>query len=423
MRHREHRGDLEEIGILGIPLHPCEHSISRTARCIKHPARFALVIFFVFMDNKRQYNPLYLSFVKGGTIVPKNTGTKSRNLLLGIGVISLLLIVLLFVTINRNEERFPRLEVGGHQITDEEYNWAMFAARNAVISAHAAQGISPIQWEVETALGLPCDMIARQAVQTLQEYYAVVTLAQERGYLADGSFAGLKAQLEEENRLRSEAMNVGEIFTGLTAYDLEQYISYRADGLRRQFCDDTTNPEMQIPEEEILRRYEADKNRLYVIEDSLELHYLAVDTWGMSNDTLAALKQDLQTLVQKVSAGESLASAVTQMTHLQEYYGELVMDGNQYAMYARGYGDLLAFSADLDTGDVSQVLEPDGGLFLIECVSRTPNGYQSLDAVRSVVLQNLRQERYYALIAERKDLVSVSCDWEALSRYTANKLG
>ena len=354
--------------------------------------------------------------------MPKKNRT-NRKLRSWFDIAFIMIAVLTLTACKPDSDGFPHLEISGHEITGEEYNWAMYAARNEVLSDHAAKGISPVRWREETALGLPCEMVARQAVQILREYYAVVTLAQERGYLADGSFAGLKTQLEEENRQRTEAMNAGEIFTGLTAYDLEQYIGYRADALRRQFCDDASNSEMQITEAEILSRYEADKERVYAIEDSLELHYLAVDTWGMDDAALATLKTDVQDLRQQVLDGASMATAVSQMPHLQAYYGELVMDGGNYAMYARGYGDLLAFSEDLDTGEISPVMESEGGLYLILCVRREANGCQSLEAVRSVVLQTLRQERYAALIAERTEQITVSCDWDDLSRYTADKLG
>ena len=53
---------------------------------------------------------------------------------------------------------FPRLEVAGFRITEEEYLRAMYQARNDVLSDHAAAGISLKDWSAETPLGDPCDL-------------------------------------------------------------------------------------------------------------------------------------------------------------------------------------------------------------------------------------------------------------------------
>lgn len=48
---------------------------------------------------------------------------------------------------------FPRLEVAGFRIGEQEYLQAMYRARNEVLSDHAAQGISLRDWDRETPLG------------------------------------------------------------------------------------------------------------------------------------------------------------------------------------------------------------------------------------------------------------------------------
>lgn len=356
----------------------------------------------------------------------KNTGQKTRfgkkqaAIILWAMIAAVLAVLVAFGAKAYRNDR-PLLEVDGYKISREEYSWAMFAARDDVLSVHAAAGISPIQWGTETELGMPYEMVAEQAVQILREYYAVSALAEERGYLEDGSFTALQEQLERENRQRAEAIAAGEIITGLSSYDLEQYIAYRTAGLRRQFCDDDRNPEMLVTDDEIRRRYETDKASLYIMEDSLSLNYIEIFT--AEEEASAAWEADVRLLRQAVLDGSSLEEAVKSMPRLQEFYQELRMDGENYAAYARGYADLLAYSAKLQTGDVSEVICEGGVIFLIECIERIDNDYQPLENVYAVVERSIQEERYDALIAERTQQIKAAYDAADLYAYTAQRLG
>ena len=312
----------------------------------------------------------------------------------------------------------PLLKVGENRISREEYNWAMYAARDDILSLHTANGISPIRWDEETALGLPYEMVAERAVQILREFHAVSDLAEERGYLEDGSFSALRDEMEKANRQRTEAISSGGIITGLRSYDLAQYIAYRTSGLRRQFCDDDTNPEMQVSAEEVRQRYEADKSHLYIMEDSLVLHYVEI----YSGQESSGLEADVRQLQQNVQNGSSMQEAIQAMPQLQEYYQELTLDGEAYASYARTYADLLAFSSDLQTGDLSEVICEGVWIYLIECVERTDHDYQPLEDVYAVVERSILEERYDALIAQRTEQMEADYNAETLYRYTAQML-
>lgn len=159
--------------------------------------------------------------------------------------------------------RFPRLEVAGFRITEEEYLRAMYQARNDVLSDHAAAGISLKDWDAETALGDPRELVMNRALELLREYYAVGTLAVERGYLSDAGYDAMLESMEEVNRKRQEALDEGKIVTGLPHFSLNDYITYRASSIRLQFCTDAGNPEYPVTPEELRSRYEADRDRLY----------------------------------------------------------------------------------------------------------------------------------------------------------------
>ena len=173
---------------------------------------------------------------------------------------------------------FPRLEVAGFRIGEQEYLQAMYRARNEVLSDHAAQGISLRDWDRETPLGDPRELTVQRALEILAEYYAVSTLAVERGYLADAGYDAMLRELEQTNRQRKEALASGTIITGIPSFTVEDFLAYRASSLRLEFTNDPDQPENQVTEEEIRLRYEADRDALYRQPDSVELCFLD-DPW------------------------------------------------------------------------------------------------------------------------------------------------
>ena len=129
---------------------------------------------------------------------------------------------------------FPRLEVAGFRIDREEYRQVMYRARNDVLSDHAAAGHSLKDWTAETPLGDPIRLTMDRAIEILTETYAVSTLAVERGYLADAGYDALVRELEDINRRRQEALENGDMVTGIPSFTMGDFLDYRASSLRLQ---------------------------------------------------------------------------------------------------------------------------------------------------------------------------------------------
>ena len=306
---------------------------------------------------------------------------------------------------------FPRLEAAGFRISEEEYLRVLYQARNDVLSDHAAAGISLTDWSAETALGDPASLVTERALELLQEYYAVATLAVERGYLADAGYEAMLRDMERINAERQAALDAGEIVTGLPQFTVNDYLTYRTSSLKLQFCSDPNNPEYQVRAEEIQTRYEADRDNLYRQPDGLELAFLLADG---ADEALAA---DFQRALQ---IGD-LSLALEELPHLAAYYQEISVDSGTYSVYSRSHGDVLSWAADLQTGGIG-LFRRDDRLCLIHCLNKTVRQYMPLEDVQSIVVQSIRESRYDGLIAERTERTQVSGDLDALYRFTAEQL-
>ena len=311
---------------------------------------------------------------------------------------------------------FPRVEVAGCRITGEEYLQTMYQARNDVLSDHAAAGISLTDWSRETSLGDPRRLTMERTLERLCEYYAVSLLAVERGYLSDAGYRAMQQDMERINSQRQEALEAGEMVTGLPSFTLNDYLTYRASSLRLQFCNDPENPEYQVAEDEILQRYQADRDNLYRQPDSMELRFLLADGADES------LEQEFQAIRQAALQTGDLAAALEAAPALSAWYQEISVTADSYSIYARSHSDVLAWAADLESGELSQVIRQEDRLCLIQCCGRTAQQYAPLEDVKSIVVQSIRESRYDALIAGRMESMEITGDLNALYRFTAEHL-
>lgn len=350
---------------------------------------------------------------------PSNAPSPGRKSLPGILGGAVLVLLLAAVLLPQLSGRFPKLEIAGHRITREEYLQAMYQARNDILSDHAAAGISLKDWNEDTSLGSPRELLTLRTLEILTEYYAICDLAVERGYLADASYEAMLRDMQDINRQRQEALESGAVVTGIPQFTAGDYMTYRASNLRILFTNDENNPEIQVTPEEIHQRYDADKENLYALPDTMELSFLRINTAPEETDALAG---ELEALRQLALEKGSLAQALAEMPRLKAYYEEISVDRGSYSIYYRSHGDILSYAQTLQAGDISEVFRQDGQLCLVQCHRRTQGTYASLEDVQSVVVQSIREDRYEALIAARMDASQVDADLPALIRFTADHL-
>lgn len=311
---------------------------------------------------------------------------------------------------------FPRLEVGGFRITEEEYLCAMYRARGDVLSDHAAVSHSLTDWSAETPLGDPRRLTMERALEILREAYAVDTLAVEQGYLSEAGYEAMVRDMEQLNDERQAALEAGAVITGFPSFTMDDYIAYRASAIRLQFCTDPDNPEYQVTQQELQQRYETDRDNLYRQPDSMELAFVLID--GASGE----LEQALEALREKALRSGDLAAALEELPQLKPYSQHISVAPGTYGVYSRSHGDVLVWADELQTGEISRIFRQDDRLCLIQCLERTDHQYVPLEEVQSIVEQSIRESRYDALIAERMAQMEVQGDLEKLYRFTAELL-
>lgn len=153
------------------------------------------------------------------------------------------------------------LTMDGEAVAAEEYLQIMkrekFFVERYFADGFQAEISEDEFWETEYQGEIPLDRLLDQTMEQLRLMRAMYQLAEERGYVRDGSYAGMKERMEQENALRAKKQEAGEIVYGLSSFSLDQWMDYEEGILEETFCNDLKNPEMNVTEEEKKEFFEA----------------------------------------------------------------------------------------------------------------------------------------------------------------------
>src|SRR5690606_8241153 len=125
------------------------------------------------------------------------------------------------------------------------------------------------------------------------------------------------------------------------------------------------------------------------------------DSLELSEEKRAELEAEVRDLRQAATERGSLEEALKQVPGLQKYYQTATIDEDTYAAYAGSHEDLLYYSEDLQTGDLSKLINENGRIFLIECVERAKNGYIPFEKLTGILERTIQEHKYDELIEKR----------------------
>lgn len=279
-------------------------------------------------------------------------------------------------------------------------------------------------WETSYQGEVPYRVLADKTLERLKLLAAVYETAEEKGYLPAGSLADVEGRLQQENERRQTAIANGEPVYGLSAYTLDTFLEYEMDSLQKLYCEDLDNEGMALSDEECQAYYDEYKDALFTKNDDISLSYIKIsNTMGeLSEQEYAALKQRMEAVHEKCENGVSLKDAVADDEQLLPYWQEVALKSAEVAAYSRSIPDILDYSAELQPGEVTDVIDEGAFLYLVECTARTEYDYYPLDEVKSNVEKTLRERHYNALMEEKAAQMEIDTQIEALYQYTKEKV-
>lgn len=319
------------------------------------------------------------------------------------------------------------LKIGGDKIDKEEFVETMNRKVSKVTGEFTEKSNVTVDeefWNTEIEGEIPSHILADRTIDELKKIKAVYLLAKEKGYIDKTTYKDLKKRWEDENKRRAEKISKGEPVYGLAEFTLDLYLEYEMDSLQKKYCDDIENEGMDITEEERKKFYEANKDKRYRKDDDITLEYIKVDCVGegLHETETAELKKLLSDLYKRMEEGQSLAEEAGTVDELRPYVEQKEIPSGEAGVNSRMIGDVLEYAAELGKGEISQVIEENGCLYLIQCTDRTEYDYEPLSGLKDNINKELREKNYDALIEKRASELRVEGNMEHIYEFTEKQM-
>lgn len=326
--------------------------------------------------------------------------------------------VLAVVGISYYNSQFS-LSINGVKIDKEEFLKAAEEKKYDVTSYFSGKSgvsINRSFWNTQIDGEIPAEKLADAALEELKEIHAAYGLAEEKGYVEDGSYQGLVERWEAENKSRADKVAKGEPVYGLSEFTLELYREYEMDSIQKQYCADLGNEGMEISDEDRAQYYEEKKDQLFRRDDDIALDYIKIpyEQEGMDEGRKDQLHSILTQIYKDMDAEHSLAELAGQESQILPYLKQQEFSSGEASVYSRVLGDILDYAWELKTGESTAVLDENGALYLVQCSQRSESGYIPIDEVQDHINKALREERYDEIVKKRAEEAQVEGEQERI---------
>lgn len=315
------------------------------------------------------------------------------------------------------------LKLNDETIESDEYLYVMNSQIYEVTQELATKNGKQVDkdfWTEEINGVIPYEVLADKTIEQLKYNRAIYENAREQGYVDEVDYKHILERMEAENKSRAEKIAAGEAVYGLSEFSEQLFIEYETDTFQKRYCENLENEGMEITEEEREEYYEENKDTVYVKEDDLTIDYIKIDYVSEGLDETAAkeIKDKLISLYKKSGEGESLEQLAKGDADFSGYFEHEEILSGEMSMKAREIGDIIEYAYELQKGDMTQVIDENGALYLIQCVDRVEHDYLPLEDVKDHINKTLRERHYNELIERRAADTKVDGDMDRIYAFT-----
>lgn len=229
-------------------------------------------------------------------------------------------------------------------------------------------------------------------------------IAQEEGVYPDISYEGFLQRLQQENKKREQAIQSGQVVFGPSQYSEEAYFEYVLGqttlSVKRRLLEQEWKPDEQA----LKRFYEANKNRLYMMQGSVKVKQLSISFLNANQEVDEALKNQSKL---KMDAALAMATAGAEFENIAKASGpDLKLEERVISLsnVRTNLRSPVAQAAEkLSDHEVSGVIEENGRFYLIESIGNQKygSGYLEFNTIQDQVLKDYADYKYEEYVQAR----------------------
>ncbi len=365
--------------------------------------------------------------MKANKITKKKSKFKIKNkLVYSISIAIIMILVISTMVYSRSFNNID-LEIEGSKISNNEYIRAMNSKKYEVtqyfIEKYEAK-VTDDFWTKEFQGEYPYKILADKTIEELKRIHGIYEVAKEKGYVDSVEYEDFIMRLNNQNKLREQSIKEGKPIYGLSKYTEDLFLEYETDCIQKAYCDDLSNEGMDISLEDGKTYYNKSKERLFIKNDDFELSYVKVyyGALGLDENKVNEIKNEMVQVSKQINDNNSLEDLCKDNELLKQYFNKETILSAEVSSMAKVMGDVLDIAIDLQSGDVTQVIDQNGCLYLIQCIGRINYDYIPYEEVSDNVKKALREERYEDIVAKRAKELDVSSDIQNVYSFTKNNI-
>ena len=322
-----------------------------------------------------------------------------------------LLVVMLLAGCNLKQNDF-KVQVGTSSISEEVYQTILESYVADVTSEIYQQyqiDVDASFWEKDINGSTPLEMLKTKVHDYLKMVEANYQVGNKLGYESEG-LETLVERMNEENELRKAKIEKGEVVYGLKEYTLLLYLNYDIEQIEEACVE-----KMEITTQQAKDYYDLNHEMFMEADqksyDVIEIYYEINENLSQNYDKI---KSDLIAFQNELKQGNKMNELVGEY---KDYYVQL----NTNTLDLDIDGDILDLAYDFEKGQISDIIDVNQTLYLIQCIDVKEGKLKDFVDVDQDIIHSLKVQSYQQQVQEVYDGLEVTYEMD-LNNWIINCL-
>jgi len=325
---------------------------------------------------------------------------KTKGIIIAISVclsVALLLSSLVFFAIKTSVKNSDIVAtVNGLEICAEEFKLQMSAQKGYVIDEIGEnKTIDDKFWKTEIDGVTPLEILKQRALDYFVKYKVEQKIAVDCGVInkSETSFDALNTAMQNENKIREQKVNAGEVIYGVKEYTYNSYLTYTYSNMQidaREKLGEKGN-KLYTSDAELKKWYDSVKEERYPKFDTMKLDYYKI-TWS---DVIPPEEAES-------TMNEARKQVIATGTHdcCDPEYKEITIDDDNAPDLQKTSPQFFEAVSEMRIGDVTEVINENNSSFFAVLKSAEKAGYKDFDEYKTSIYTECVAEKYETYVEE-----------------------
>lgn len=346
---------------------------------------------------------------------------KRKNILLLSSSVAIFVAAVIAIFIFRETTNTNVVKIAGTNISENEYTFWLDRNKNSVISKNYGAG-ETVDWsKINNGKTIAAELIDK-AIEEMKEVHIIWDMAAKSKLIDSPTYEAFMSRLKNENNHRSMQLETDEIVYGVQEFDVKQYLAYELNYLVNTMQEDSDWVFSETTDEDLQTFYEEHKESHFSIPPDLSFSYMSIETYGLDEAGKEEVYEDLKNIRASLLTGQTFEDVVSAYPEYEDYFASYSFTSDEVRGSGRSFADEFALLSNMHTGDISEITDMNGVLFLMQCTERVENGYRDFSSTIALVRNEVREIQFEEYLSEMKNEAEVEVLVEDLESFTIQLL-